>query len=59
MSERQAIEKAIRLAKKTGKVYFVVYECADEGFQVANEYDLDTWFAGCSDSAIRFCSADV
>ena len=58
MTEIQAIAKADRRARETGKVWFVVYESADEGYQLADETDLDTWFAGISDSGIRYCTAD-
>jgi hypothetical protein len=58
VTETQAILKAETRARQTGKVFFVVYECAEEGYQVADEYDLDTWFAGISDNGIRYCTAD-
>jgi hypothetical protein len=56
MTFDEAVTKAKQLAKKNEEVYFVVYESCD--YHVANDFDLDTWFAGISDNNIRFCTAD-
>ena len=47
MTLNQAIEKARVAAKKYSREYWVIFE-ADEGYQIASEYDLDTYFLGCS-----------
>lgn len=44
MTRKQAIAKAARLAKKASEPYFVVFE---DGYHVASDYDLDTYFLGC------------
>ena len=43
MTKEQAIARAASLAKKQQETYFVLY---DEGWQVATEYDLDTFYFG-------------
>ena len=57
MTYKQAQDKALRLAKKRNEPYFVVYESSE--YEVASEYDLDTWFAGISDRNILFCTGDL
>jgi len=58
MTLEQAKRAAIRKAKEQGEMYFVVWECPDRGYEIANEFDLDTWFAGINDRNILFCTAD-
>lgn len=55
-SSELAIKAARRLAGKTGEAQWVVWECG--AYHVANEFDLDTWFAGISDRNILYCTAD-
>ncbi|MDX9788999.1 MAG: hypothetical protein RBT11_19650 [Desulfobacterales bacterium] len=44
MRKLDAIDKADMAAKKSGKEFFVVHDCGD--YDVASEYDLDTFFIG-------------
>ena len=49
MTKAQAIAKADRIAKKTKREWFVVYEPDfDNGgpWFIADDIDLETWFAG-------------
>jgi hypothetical protein len=56
MTYLQAVSKAERKAKVNDKPYFVVYESGE--YEVASEFDLDTWFAGVQDNNILYCTAD-
>jgi len=56
MTEVQAIARADRRAKETGEVQYVVWE---DGYQVADDVDLDTFFAGISPQHIIYCTADA
>jgi len=58
VTKAEAMRRADKLAKRTGKIQFVVWELP-EGFQVASEFDLDTWFAGIADRNIVYCTADA
>lgn len=55
MSYAQAVARAQKLAKD-GAMRFVVFE-SDE-YHIANETDLDTWFAGIADRNILYCTGD-
>lgn len=55
MSYAQAVARAEKLAKD-GAMRFVVLESGE--YQIANETDLDTWFAGIADRNILYCTAD-
>lgn len=46
MTLNQAIARAKVRSKKHHREYWVVFD-GDEGYQVASEYDLDTFFVGC------------
>lgn len=59
MTFKQAIQKANRLNKKTGKPYYVIHELNfyDEwDYIVTGEYDLDTYFHRVPDSRILHCA---
>jgi hypothetical protein len=61
MTLQQAISKANRIAKRDDKVVYVVKSDTPEVtgvYTTADDYDMDTFFAGISDSAIVYCSAD-
>ena len=57
MTYPQAVAKADRLAKKNDRDYFVVVECGE--YQVASDFDLDTFFCGISQDSILYCTADA
>ncbi len=47
------LETARRVARKASRdTRETVYVVREDGFQVATEYDLDTWFAGLRDESI-------
>lgn len=50
MTENQAYAKAERLARERAEPMFVVFDpSSEEGpWQVATEFDLDTYFLGCT-----------
>jgi len=56
MTYTQAQEKAIRLARKHDRDYFVVIEAGE--YQVADDLDLDTFFCGISQNHILYCTGD-
>lgn len=41
-----AARAAIRMSNKYENDYWVVFE--DNAYHVASDYDLETWFAGCT-----------
>lgn len=55
MSYAQAVTCADKLAKG-GAMRFVVFESGE--YHIANETELDTWFAGIADRNILYCTAD-
>lgn len=58
MTYTQAVKKARRLAEKTAKDWYVFDETEIPSlpdFQVGDDYDADTFFAG---STPVFCTAD-
>jgi hypothetical protein len=45
MTRDKALDKAIKMAKQNNKMYYVVYE-NEEGYQVADDFDMNTFFNG-------------
>jgi hypothetical protein len=51
-SERDALNKALRLSKKLGKEFFVVfsadeYDIPGNNYHVCNDFGLDSFYQGC------------
>ncbi len=44
MNEEQAIKRAKKLAKRDDCIMYVVYE---DGFDYADDYQMDTFYLGC------------
>lgn len=61
MTFNEATERAVSLARKTGKVRFVLWVGDDVGgpYTVATDEDLDTFYIGISDDHILLCTADL
>ena len=61
MTFDEAKERAIAIARKTGKMRFVLWVGDDVGgpYTVASDGDLDTFYSGISDDHILFCTADL
>ena len=55
MTYSKAIARANMLAKKNNRDYFVVVECGEYG--VADDFALDTFYAGISQDHILYCTA--
>ena len=58
---KNAIDKAIKISRKTGREIFVVYspneyDIPGNNYHVANDLDVDTFFMGCE---ILFSTYDV
>lgn len=51
-----AVAKAKSLAKKNSREYFVVFEAGQ--YDAVDAFDLDTWYAGIPDHAIKFCTSN-
>jgi hypothetical protein len=45
MRYQEAIKVAVSRAKKRGEEFFVVYE-GDGEYEVANNFDMETWYLG-------------
>lgn len=55
----EVIATAKRKARKREEVWYVIHENEHNGrYHAVNDYDLDTFYMGTSDSAILFCTAD-
>lgn len=64
MTYQMAVKKACKLAKDKERIYFVVdaSEGNDGGanrWEVATEFDLDTFFNGIAEFYVPFCTAEV
>lgn len=46
MTYNQAVNKARRLAKARKEEMFVVFESPEDGYEVGNEFDLETFYYG-------------
>jgi hypothetical protein len=56
MTFQQAVVKAERIAKSANETRFVIRESGE--YHVASDEDLDTFFAGISDSNILYATGD-
>jgi hypothetical protein len=62
MTYSQAVSKAKRLSVANGQDYFVLNqyeEFNDSRYQVASEFDLETFWLGISESRILYCTGEV
>ena len=60
MSRQRAINKANRIAKRTGETLFVVWdiEYDTHAWQVTDQEGLETFHAGIHESNIAYCTDD-
>lgn len=50
------INLAHRRARRTGKPVYVVWDSSYDRYDLATEWDLDTYFAGIPDQHVVYCA---
>ena len=59
MTYKQACQKARRLSKRYDREYYVIWDTCEQTHEVADDWGLDTFYLGISESNILTSSYDL
>ena len=59
MTYKQAVKLAKRKSKRYDREYFVIWDRLENTYEVASDFDLDTFYLGIHESDIQISSLDL